>query len=123
MPARPLPRAVGTDARRARPRHEGSGCPALPVRGRLARLVARSGDAHVDRHFDRQHLAPTGRAPHRRDRGAAARDGRRDRELSPPRTGNDMTTLRERPAAVTLTAAAQARVAELMSKAPADAIG
>lgn len=34
-----------------------------------------------------------------------------------------MTTLREKPAAVTLTAAAEARVAELMSKAPDDAIG
>ena len=34
-----------------------------------------------------------------------------------------MTTLRERPAAVTLTAAAEARVAELMAKAPEGAIG
>jgi len=33
------------------------------------------------------------------------------------------TTLRARPAAVTLTSAAEARVAELMSKAPEDAIG
>jgi iron-sulfur cluster assembly protein len=33
------------------------------------------------------------------------------------------TTLRQRPAAVTLTAAAEARVAELMAQAPADAIG
>ena len=34
-----------------------------------------------------------------------------------------MTKIREIPAAVTLTAAAEARVAELMSKAPDDAIG
>ena len=33
------------------------------------------------------------------------------------------TTLRQRPAAVTLTPGAEARIAELMSKAPADAIG
>jgi iron-sulfur cluster assembly protein len=33
------------------------------------------------------------------------------------------TTLRQRPAAVILTAAAEARVAELMARAPADAIG
>ena len=33
------------------------------------------------------------------------------------------TTTRERPAAVTLTTAAEARVADLMGKAPADAIG
>jgi iron-sulfur cluster assembly protein len=33
------------------------------------------------------------------------------------------TTLRARPAAVTLTPSAEARVADLMSKAPADAIG
>ena len=33
------------------------------------------------------------------------------------------STLRERPAAVILTPAAEARVAELMAKAPADAIG
>ncbi len=33
------------------------------------------------------------------------------------------TTLRERPAAVTLTAAAEARIADLMSKAPEGAIG
>ncbi|WEK45445.1 MAG: iron-sulfur cluster assembly accessory protein [Candidatus Andeanibacterium colombiense] len=33
------------------------------------------------------------------------------------------TKLRARPAAVALTAAAEARVAELMSKAPADAVG
>ena len=34
-----------------------------------------------------------------------------------------MTILREKPAAVVLTAAAEARVAELMAKAPEDAIG
>jgi iron-sulfur cluster assembly protein len=34
-----------------------------------------------------------------------------------------MTLLRQRPAAVNLTPAAEARVAELMAKAPADAIG
>jgi iron-sulfur cluster assembly protein len=34
-----------------------------------------------------------------------------------------VTTLRQRPAAVTLTPAAEARVADLMAKAPADAIG
>ena len=34
-----------------------------------------------------------------------------------------MTTLRTRPAAVTLTPAAEARVAELMGQAPAEAIG
>ena len=33
------------------------------------------------------------------------------------------TTIRERPAAVVLTPAAEARVADLMAKAPADAIG
>ena len=33
------------------------------------------------------------------------------------------TTLRQRPAAVSLTPAAEARVAELMGRAPADAIG
>jgi iron-sulfur cluster assembly protein len=33
------------------------------------------------------------------------------------------TTLRARPAAIILTAAAEARVADLMAKAPADAIG
>ncbi|MCJ7421317.1 HesB/IscA family protein [Sphingomicrobium astaxanthinifaciens] len=34
-----------------------------------------------------------------------------------------MTETRQRPAAITLTPAAEARVADLMSKAPADAIG
>ena len=33
------------------------------------------------------------------------------------------TATRQRPAALTLTPAAEARIAELMSKAPADAIG
>ncbi|WP_425230451.1 HesB/IscA family protein [Sphingomonas sp.] len=33
------------------------------------------------------------------------------------------TTLRPRPAALTLTASAEARIADLMAKAPADAIG
>ena len=33
------------------------------------------------------------------------------------------TTLRNRPAALTLTASAEARIADLMAKAPADAVG
>ena len=36
---------------------------------------------------------------------------------------NKPTKIRARPAAITLTPAAEARIAELMSKAPADAIG
>jgi iron-sulfur cluster assembly protein len=36
---------------------------------------------------------------------------------------NEETTLRARPAAITLTPAAETRIAELMSRAPADAIG
>ncbi|MDQ3477819.1 MAG: iron-sulfur cluster assembly accessory protein, partial [Pseudomonadota bacterium] len=36
---------------------------------------------------------------------------------------NTQTKVRARPAAITLTPAAEARIAELMSRAPADAIG